>query len=369
MGAKPSDPQLARWADAIEGLRWAGFLLDREQRLVWASSDVLRFMGSPPEDQLGYGLHVLEAFDLDTWRQIATPETRRRLIGELEVLLSSGEPPTQPFESFFDYLEPGGESELPVMRVNMLVMPLWSEGDFLGFFVLGFIALRPGLVSLLARGDEAMYERMANLVEPGSREAAILFCDLEGSTELSRTLPAAEYFRLIRNLWTDIDATVARNSGIVGKHAGDGASAFFLVDDLGSRSQAAAAAIRAARGIHERSHEIFGDHFESSCLMRVGIHWGSSLYMGQLVPGGRLDVTALGDAVNECARIQEAAEPHQTLASKELVERLSKDDAAALGLDPDKVRYTLVAELPNASEKAKAGAGSIPVIAIDEPPK
>jgi class 3 adenylate cyclase len=368
MGVKPQDPELAHWADLIESLRWAGFLLDRDRRLVWASSDLQRFMGLPPEDELGYGSHVVEAFGLDAWRQIATPESRSQLMSDLSPVLDSDAPFTKPFQSSFDYLEPGGESELPVMHVNLLVMPLRDgAGAFIGTFVLGFVGLRPGLVSLLARGDEEMYERMANLVEPSSREAAILFCDLEGSTELSRTLPTGEYFRLIRSLWTEIDALVAHNEGIVGKHAGDGASAFFLVDDLGSASRAAAAAIRTAHGIHERSHKIFGDALDSSCLMRVGIHWGGSLYIGQLVPGGRLDVTALGDAMNECARIQESAAPHQTLASKELIEHLSGDDAAALGLDPDKFRYVPLARIPGASEKAIAGSGTIAVIPIEEP--
>jgi class 3 adenylate cyclase len=252
------------------------------------------------------------------------------------------------------------------MRVNLLVTPLHDDaGGFIGTFVLGFISVRPGLVSLLARGDEEMYERMAKLVDPSSREGAILFCDLEGSTELARTLPSSEYFRLIRSLWTEIDGLVARHKGIVGKHAGDGASAFFLLDDLGSASRAASAAIRTAREIHERSEEIFGDALDTSCLMRVGIHWGSSLYIGQLVPGGRLDVTALGDAVNECARIEESAAPHQTLASKELIERLSDDDAAALGLNPEKLRYAPLASLATANEKAKAVAGTIGVISIE----
>ena len=95
--------------------------------------------------------------------------------------------------------------------------------------------------------------------------------------------------------------------------------------------------------------------------MRVGIHWGSSLYIGQLVPGGRLDVTALGDAVNECARIQECAEPHQTLASKELIERMTDDDKAAVGIDQEKVRYVPLSSMPGISEKALAAVGTIPV--------
>jgi class 3 adenylate cyclase len=95
--------------------------------------------------------------------------------------------------------------------------------------------------------------------------------------------------------------------------------------------------------------------------MRVGLHWGSSIYIGQLVPGGRLDVTALGDAVNECARIQECTDPNGTLVSKELIERLSPGDAAILGLDPGKLRYQLLSTLPAASDKAISAAGAVPV--------
>jgi class 3 adenylate cyclase len=382
-------PELAHWAALLERLRWAGFLLDRDFRLVWASPDLKRFLDAPEEEELGYGLHIFEAFNRDAWRRIASSESRARLTKDLapvvmhdaagrrlelesvsdrvRALLQESEP--RPFmraiPTSVDYVEPRGDNALPVMRVNMLLTPLRDEtGEFVGAVGLGYMSVRPGLVSLLARGDEAMYERMAKLVEPQSHKGAILFCDLVGSTDLARTLPTAEYFRLIRSLWTEIDAVVAHHQGIVGKHAGDGASAFFLVGDLGSTSQAAAAAIRTARAIHERSEGIFGAALDSSCLMRVGIHWGSSLYIGQLVPGSRLDITALGDTVNECARIQECANPDQTLASKELIEHLSPDDAAGLGIDADKIRYRPLAELEDASEKAVAVAGAIPVAVV-----
>ncbi|MDQ3982735.1 MAG: adenylate/guanylate cyclase domain-containing protein [Actinomycetota bacterium] len=383
------DPVLAHWAHLIERLRWAGFLLDRDFRLVWASPDIERFLGSPPEEELGYGLHVLQAFTRDAWTRVASSESGRRLLTELgpfvmgdasaqgwldsvreplRSLLQELEPRpfTKPVATSFDYLEPEGDSDLPVYRVNVLAIPLRDEtGDRIGVVGLSYMSVRPGLVSLLARGDESMYERMARLVEPRSHEGAVLFCDLQGSTELARTLPTAEYFHLIRSLWTEIDDLVARDQGIIGKHAGDGASAYFLVEDLGSASAVAAAAVRTARGIHERSAEIFGDALDSSCLMRIGIHWGSSLYLGQLVPGGRLDVTALGDAVNECARIQECARPHETLASKALVEQLSPEDAASLGIDPDKIRYRPLSEVGDAAGKAVQVAGAIPVATLD----
>ena len=389
MVAKPPDPELAHWAELLERLRWAGALLDHDLRLVWTSPDLTRFLGSPPEEQIGYGLHVLEALRRDAWRQIATPESQSRFWGDLgpaflndalakgitledvpkavRPLLDETEPKqfTKPLATSVDYREPGSDSEVPVMGVNLLAAPLRREsGELFGVLLLGFMSVRPGLVSLLARGDEHMYERMAKLVEPRSYQGAVLFCDLQSSTELARTLPTAEYFRLIRSLWTEIDDLVAHNQGIIGKHAGDGASAYFLVDDLGTASKAASATMHTARAIHERSEEVFGSELDRPCLMRVGIHWGNSLYVGQLVPGGRLDVTALGDAVNECARIQESAEPHETLASKGLIEELSSDDAAALGIDPDKLRYRLLSEIGDSHGKAVTIAGAIPVVAV-----
>lgn len=243
--------------------------------------------------------------------------------------------------------------------------PIHDERDErIGLLGLSYMGFRPTLVSLLARGDQAMYERMARLMQPQARQAAILFCDLQGSAELSRKMPTAAYFRLIRALWTDIDRAVAQNYGIVGKHAGDGASAFFLVDDLGSRSAAAAAAIQAARAVHQRAAVVSEDFVATPCLMRVGIHWGDTIYLGQLVPGGRLDLTALGDAVNECSRIEECAPSGRTLASKEILERLSSDDAAETGIDLERLSYRLVSEVPTASEKAKRDIGSLAVVEI-----
>ena len=86
--------------------------------------------------------------------------------------------------------------------------------------------------------------------------------------------------------------------------------------------------------------------------------------MGQVVTGGRLEVTALGDEVNEAARLQQAARNGQVLASKSLVERLSIADAAKLGLDPARMSYTPVAELPDVDEKVVRDAGAIAVAAL-----
>jgi class 3 adenylate cyclase len=95
------------------------------------------------------------------------------------------------------------------------------------------------VLTLVARGDEGMFKRMAKLFEPGRRQAAMLFADLQMSGALSRRLPSAAKFRFVRAITTAIDEAVVRHTGIVGKHAGDGVTALFLADDLGSSSAAA----------------------------------------------------------------------------------------------------------------------------------
>ena len=98
------------------------------------------------------------------------------------------------------------------------------------------------------------------------------------------------------------------------------------------------------------------------------MHWGASLFIGQLTTSGRLEVTALGDEVNECARIEQSAREGQILASKAIVERLSDDDARALGLAPEELAYQTVGELPGAGDKAARDAGSIAVVDLSDVP-
>ena len=391
MGNLPADERLAEWARHIEGLQWAGGVFSADWTLEWISPELRAFLGDPSDDEIGIGLHALEAFTKDTWLAIIHPDSQMQIFSELAPFVLAdyterGRDPRgvlpEPFvplidqielpveipdvlSSSFRYVDPRTTTELPDYGVNVLFTVLRNEdGTRAGCHMVSFMAVRPNLLTLLARGNEQMYERMARLVEPRSRQAAILFCDLQASGRLSRRLSSVAYFRLIRELWTKIDSVVAEERGIVGKHAGDGASAFFLVDDLGTSSGAAAAAIRSARRIHELSENVFQEITGSECQMKVGLHWGGSLYMGQLVPGGRLDVTALGDEVNETARLEDSAGVGDTLASKQLLEQLTEDDAASVGIDLEKLVYTPLAEWEGASEKAVRDAGGVAVTAI-----
>jgi len=99
-------------------------------------------------------------------------------------------------------------------------------------------------------------------------------------------------------------------------------------------------------------------------VLRFGLHWGSTLYVGQIMTSGRTEVTALGDEVNEGARIEACASGGLALASKDLMERLEPDDAAALDLDPDRINYTTLGNLTTATDKARRDAPAIAVCKV-----
>jgi class 3 adenylate cyclase len=180
-------------------------------------------------------------------------------------------------------------------------------------------------------------------------------------------MPTAAYFELISELTASFDALVASHGGIVGKHAGDGWTAFVLAQDVGGPSAAVAGCISIARQIRAYA----ADRAKSFRLppgldlqVNSGVHWGPGVYLGQLVPGGRLEITALGDEVNECARIQQTARGGALLASKQVLELLDSGDASHLGIEPAHLTYAALGSMDTATEKVRRDAGTVAVSPI-----
>jgi class 3 adenylate cyclase len=219
------------------------------------------------------------------------------------------------------------------------------------------------LSSLASMADLGHLERMQSVAKPARRPAAVLFADLEASSPLARRLSTASYFALGRRLVRAADQCVIDERGLVGRHVGDGVAAFFLAESAGSESAAARSCIAASRALRAAIGEVAArsDLAPEDLIMRFGLHWGSTIYVGNITTAGRGEVTALGDEVNEAARIEACASGARALASKELIERLEPADAATLGLDPDRITYTALADLDTATEKARRDAPAIAV--------
>jgi len=219
------------------------------------------------------------------------------------------------------------------------------------------------LATVAVGGDLRHFERMQSVAKAGRRPAAVLFADLEASSPLARRLPTASYFNLGRRLIRAADRCVIDAGGLVGRHVGDGVVAFFLAEAAGSESAAARNCIAAARALRGALSDVAArsELEPDDVVLRFGLHWGSKVYVGQIATSGRTEVNALGDEVNETARIEACATGGRTLASKDLLERLEPDHAAELALNPDRITYTALGDLDTATEKARRDAPAIAV--------
>jgi class 3 adenylate cyclase len=233
------------------------------------------------------------------------------------------------------------------------------------------IVPKPGVgmntIALLsAQGDLGHLQRMWALSRAGRRPTAVLFADLQSSAQLSKRMPTAAYFTLVRRMTRAADRCVIDEGGLVGRHAGDGVAAFFVAETEGSESSAARACISAARSLQAAMRQIAERHelLPADVTVNAGLHWGATLYVGSIITSGRTEVTALGDEVNEAARIEACATGGELLASKDLIERLDAVDTEALGIDQDRVTYAQLADLDTATAKARRDAPSVAVCNI-----
>ena len=121
----------------------------------------------------------------------------------------------------------------------------------------------------------------------------MLFADLEGSAQLSKQMPTAAYFRLVRRITRAADQCVIDEGGLVGRHIGDGVAAFFVAEARGSESAAARACIAAARALQASMLAVAERHAlpAADVVIRAGLHWGTTLHIGSIIT-----VAAVGDA-------------------------------------------------------------------------
>jgi class 3 adenylate cyclase len=391
MTERPTDERLNWVIRELEPTGGAIELLDAQWRLVWVSDELKGLLGVEDEAQLGYGEHILKRYQLPPWRSMVTDESAAQAFDRNVPYIAHGTPggietlrefAADELRPLLDQVEPSPVPalwafDMQIVREGADTGRAWcysarlhdDAGELFGIARLYTAGLPAHLLALVARGDEVLFERMAQVAEPRRRATAVLFADLDSSGALSRRLAGAAYFRLITAISAAIDGAVIERKGIVGKHAGDGATAFFLAEQLGSESAAASAALQAACDLPDVVKRTTAELSASGlpidpagCQLNVGVHWGASLFIGALTTTGRLEVTALGDEVNECARIEQSAHDGSVLASKAIIERLSESDADALGIAPKTLAYTTLAELPGADEKATRDAGAIAVI-------
>ena len=165
------------------------------------------------------------------------------------------------------------------------------------------------------------------------RQVTILFADLAGFTELSSALDAEELHGLVSRFFAAADRVVAHYGGTVDKHMGDAVMALFGAPV--AHGDDPLRAVRAAFDIHGAMAGLSAE-LGRALMVHVGIA------SGEVVAGGlgseqRREYTVLGDSVNLAARLDDLAEPGQTLIAEAVYRAVSAAvDCAALGEVPVK---------------------------------
>jgi class 3 adenylate cyclase len=137
------------------------------------------------------------------------------------------------------------------------------------------------------------------------RAITVMFCDLEGYTAYSRGRPALEAAAYLNDLLARIGPAIEATGGTIDKYIGDGLMAFWgapePTDDHARAACLGALAVAAEVEAFNRARRARG---EVACRMRIGLHTGTVL-VGNVGFSGRVDYTAIGEAVNVASRLEQ----------------------------------------------------------------
>lgn len=133
-------------------------------------------------------------------------------------------------------------------------------------------------------------------------DAAILMCDLRGSTAHEERMPRGDYLNLLNRFFETVTEVVNERDGEVLKFIGDAVLAVFPAGD--DTARACRQSADAARAINAALAEM---PEELKCA--IGIAFGNVTY-GNVGSKERLDFTVIGQAANVAARLADFGKAH-----------------------------------------------------------
>jgi class 3 adenylate cyclase len=141
----------------------------------------------------------------------------------------------------------------------------------------------------------------------------VLFCDLVGSTELSRKLDPEDMSALIRAYQETVAAQLARFEGHVAKFMGDGVLAYFGWPK--AHEDDAERAVRAGLAVAEAVGHLSGPG-GAPLAARVGIATGQVVVGDLIGEGAAQEEAVVGETPNLAARLQALAGPGAMVISQ-----------------------------------------------------
>ena len=197
--------------------------------------------------------------------------------------------------------------------------------------------LLAAISDLAARASGVQPSQPPPSVPPGDlRQVTVLFADLSGFTKLSSERDPEEVHDLLARFFEAVDGMIERYGGTIDKHIGDNVMAVFGAPVAHGNDPERA--VRAAGDIHEAMGKL-GDELELPLQAHIGVASGQVMASGT-GSARHQEYTVTGESVNLASRLDDMAEPGETLISEavyravaDLVEVEEAGDVTVTGLD------------------------------------
>jgi class 3 adenylate cyclase len=159
--------------------------------------------------------------------------------------------------------------------------------------------------------------RASGSMQGERRIITMLFCDVKGSTAAAEQLDPEEWTEIINGAFEHMIRPIYKYEGLVARLMGDAILAFFGApiahEDDPQRAVLAGLEIqRSIQPYEEEIRERYGVRF----ALRVGINTGL-VVVGAVGSDLRMEYTAIGDAINLAARMEQTAAPGSVQLSEE----------------------------------------------------
>ena len=141
------------------------------------------------------------------------------------------------------------------------------------------------------------------------RIVTMVFCDIQGSTAAAGKLDPEEWHEIVNGAFEHMIAPVYKYEGTIARLMGDGILAFFgaPIAHEDDPQRAVLASLEILEGMHSYRQKILKE-WDMEVSVRVGINTGL-VVVGGVGSDLRMEYTALGDAINLAARMEQTAQP------------------------------------------------------------
>ena len=199
------------------------------------------------------------------------------------------------------------ETQTPLLAANCVVC---------GIPLVGFAAifLRWRGIRRSPRNPNCCTRCSAHLEEGRLVDMTVVFADLSSFTEMTGRLGATTTYAVVDEFLRLASTTLTSHGAFIDKYIGDAVMALFNVPI--KRADHAAAAVAASAKLQELLPEL-SERLGMPLQASIGIASGFAR-VGRLGSDDIKDYTAIGDAVNQAARLQAQAGPSEILVSRDV---------------------------------------------------